>query len=453
MSSQTRSTRVAVTGTAPGALPLLGHAVTLLRDPLRFITSLPAHGDLVSVRFGPMRAVVVCDPEMAHQVITNERVFDKTGPLWRRAREVEGDGLITTVRAEHRRQRRMVQPAFHRARMPHYAEIMNEVLAEETASWRHGQVVPVSAFTLRFTSETTARVMFTEASDPEAVAGIRTALPDLVRGVFRRMLSPAAVNRLPLPANRAFTRARQQLQDSIERLITGYRSSDEERDDMMAVLLAAQDVENGVAEAPDDEEMAAMVTGLFLAGTETTSASASWAMHLLAEHPDVQERLRRETEAVLGDRAPAYEDLISLPYTRAVVTETLRLYPPAWLLARSTTSRTTLGGHVIPAGTNVIYSAYLVQRLSRLYPEPDRFDPDRWLNAPSGCPGSFLTFGEGARRCAGDTFALTQLMVVVAGLVRRWELRPVPGPRKRPRARAVLHPRHLRLELSRRGEA
>ncbi|WP_086823002.1 cytochrome P450 [Allokutzneria sp. NRRL B-24872] len=451
MSSKTRSSGVAVTGTAPGALPLLGHAVALLRDPLRFIASLPAHGDLVSVRFGPLRAVVVCDPELAHQVITNEKVFDKTGPLWRRAREVEGEGLITTVRAEHRRQRRMVQPAFHRARMPHYAEIMNEVLAEETASWEHGQVLPVSAFTLRFTSETTARVMFTEASDPEAVAGIRVALPDLVRGVFRRMLSPTAVNRLPLPANRAFVRARQQLQDSIERLITGYRSTDEKRDDMMAVLLAAQDVENGVADAPDDEEMAAMVTGLFLAGTETTSASASWAMYLIAEHPEVQERLRLEIETVLGDRAPTYEDLIHLPYTRAVVTETLRLYPPAWVLARGTTSRTTLGGQTIPSGTNVVYSAYLVQRLAKVYPEPDSFRPERWLNASSGCPGSFLVFGEGARKCAGDTFALTQLMVVVAGLLRRWELRTVPGPRKRPRARAVLHPRHVKLQLVSRG--
>ncbi|WP_344870307.1 cytochrome P450 [Allokutzneria multivorans] len=451
MSSTTRSTGVAVAGTAPGALPLVGHAVALLRDPLRFIASLPAHGDLVSVRFGPLRAIVVCDPELAHQVITNEKVFDKTGPLWRRAREVEGEGVITTVRAEHRRQRRMVQPAFHRARMPHYAEIMNEVLAEETASWRHGQVLPVSPFTLRFTSETTARVMFTEASDPEAVAGIRVALPDLVRGVFRRMLSPAVVNWLPLPANRSFVRARRQLQDSIHQLITGYRSTDEKRDDMMAVLLAAQDVENGVADAPDDAEMAAMVTGLFLAGTETTASSGSWAMRMLAEHPDVQARVQREVDTVLGDRAPTYEDLIHLPYTRAVVTETLRLYPPAWLLARGTTSRTTLGGHTIPAGANVIYSAYLVQRLARVYPEPDRFDPDRWLNATSGCPGSFLVFGEGARKCAGDTFALTQLMIVVAGLARRWELRTVPGPSKGPRPRAVLHPRDLKLQLVSRG--
>ncbi|MCP3805142.1 cytochrome P450 [Allokutzneria sp. A3M-2-11 16] len=434
-------------GTAPGALPLLGHAATLLRDPLRFIGSLPAHGDLVHVRFGPLRAVVVCDPELSHQVITNERVFDKEGPLWRRAREVEGDGLITTARARHRRRRRMVQPAFHRARMPHYATIMTEVLADETAAWQDGQVVPVSAFALRFTSETTARVMFSESADPEAVAGIRAALPDLVAGVFRRMLSP--LNWLPTPANRAFTKARKQLQDSAARLIAGYRAGGE-RDDMMAVLLAAERDETGT---PDDEEMAALVTGLFLAGTETTSASVSWVMHLLAEHPDAQERLRRETESVLGDRVPAYEDLIHLPYTRAVVTEALRLYPPAWLLARVTTSRTTLGGHVLPAGMNVIYSPYLIQRRPRQYPEPDRFDPDRWLSAATGCPGSFLTFGDGARKCAGDTFALTQLMVVAAGLVRRWELRPVPGRRKRPKARAVLHPRHLRLRLNRRGAA
>ncbi|SDM74583.1 cytochrome P450 [Allokutzneria albata] len=449
MGNQARSTGVAVTGTAPGALPLLGHALTLLRDPLRFIGSLAEHGDLVHVRFGPLRAVVVCDPELAHQVITNERVFDKEGPLWRRAREVEGDGLITTARAGHRRRRRMVQPAFHRAKMPHYATIMSDVLADETTAWQDGEIVPVSAFALRLTSETTARVMFTDSADPEAVAGIRAALPDLVGGVFRRMLSPAPVNLLPTPANRAFVRARKRLQDSVERLIAGYRTAGE-RDDMMAVLLAAEHDENGTT---DDEEMSALVTGLFLAGTETTSSSVSWTMHMLAEHPDVQERLRREAESVLGDRVPAYEDLIHLPYTRAVVTEVLRLYPPAWLLARVTTSRTTLGGHVLAAGMNVIYSPYLVQRRPQQYPDPERFDPGRWLNAASGCPGSFLTFGEGARKCAGDTFALTQLMVVATGLVRRWELRPVPGPRKRPRARAVLHPRRLRLRLDRRGAA
>ncbi|MFI9837373.1 cytochrome P450 [Nonomuraea sp. NPDC051941] len=447
---------------APGAWPLLGHAPALLRDPLKFLSSLPAHGDLVRITLGPVDAVVVCRLDLARQMIGDERVFDKDGALWRRVREVEGDGgLVCARRAEHRPLRRLAQPAFQRTRLPGYATIFGRYLAHVADSWRDGQILDVPTAALQISCEAMTRTLFPASTSRRSLAEIRQALPAMVRGIFRRMITPPPLDRLPTPANRAYHRTERRLHDITTQAVRDYRSAGLNRGDMLSVLLANSPTvdsptPSGTGRPRTDRELGELVASLFLAGAETTSAALSWALHLLAEHLDVQDRVADESRRVLGGRAAAGEDLPQLRYASAVVSETLRLYPPAWLLTRHTTADTHLGGHHLAAGTTIIYSPYLIHRLPAHYPDPDTFRPERFLT-PSGAPKppspkNFLAFGDGARRCIGDQFATIELILALATITGRWHLHPVPGRQVRPLARTALHPHHLSLRLSRRDD-
>ncbi|KNB53966.1 cytochrome P450 [Streptomyces caatingaensis] len=439
-------------GVAPRALPVLGHALPLLRDPLGFLAALPGHGDLVQVRFGPHRAVVVCDPELTRQVLRDDRTFDKGGPLYDRIRELTGNGLASCPYSDHRRQRRLLQPAFHPARMPGYAETMRRQVTEVTGAWTDGGTVDVITEMHTISARTTIVTMF--GGDPARPAGsgeLARLMDDfaaVVAGIPRRALLPPSADRLPTPANRRYDRARARLRTAIDRLVTDHRSGELHDGDLLSMLLSAGhdppgDGRPGGRGLTDDEIADQLVT-FFAAGTENTGTTLAWSLHLLARHPHVARRVRAEVDAVL-DGAPAAgpEHLPALALTGAVVTEALRLYPPAWVLTRTTTDDTRLGGHTIPAGTAVVYSAYLLHRRPDLFPDPERFHPDRWLTGDAPHRTAFVAFGGGPRKCIGDVFALTEATLVLATIVAGWDLRPADGRPVRPVPRLALSPQEL----------
>ncbi|MGK5636751.1 cytochrome P450 [Streptomyces sp. URMC 126] len=439
-------------GVAPGALPLLGHALPLLRDPLAFLEALPGRGDLVGVRLGPVRAVVVCDPELTRRVLRDDRTFDKGGPLYERIREVTGNGLASCPHRDHRDQRRLVQPAFHSTRMAAYAEVMVRQVRVTTGAWRDGGTVDAADEMLALSARITVAAMFGAEADDARLAPLLDDFTTVVAGIPRRALVPPAADRLPTPGNRRYDRARSRLRGAIGRLIAdrlgaatagGAAGGD---GDLLSLLLAAgRDGADG--RALSESEVADQLVTFFAAGTETSGSALAWALHLLGGHPEVARRLRAEVDAVLGT-APAatLAHLPDLRLTAAVVNEALRLYPPAWILTRTTTDDTSLGGHTFPAGTTVVYSAYLLHRRPDLFPDPDRFDPDRWIAAP-GAPApprtAFLPFGSGPRKCIGDVFALTEAALALATVVADWDLRPAGGRRVRPAPRLVLSPHRL----------
>ncbi|MFZ3469767.1 cytochrome P450 [Streptomyces sp. 4.24] len=445
----TREWRVA---RAPGALPLLGNALSMGRDPVRFLSSLPRHGDLVELRIGGKRTFLPCHPELIQQVLLNARVFDTGGPMKEKARPILGNGLITSDWADHKRQRRLVQPAFHPARIATYAHVMQEEVEAQAGTWTAGQVVDVNEVTQALTARITARALFALDIAPHAVAVIQHCLPVIVRGAYRNAVDPTGLlGKLPTPANREFARALEQMHELIDGIVEDYRTSDRDRGDLVSALLAAEDPESG--EKLSDQEVHDQVMTLLLAGIETTASALTWALHLLAQNPEAEPRLHAELDHVLGgpgERFPEFKDIPELRYTQRVFTETLRLYPPAWIYTRTTTTATELGGVPLMPGDDIIISPYVVHRIPGLFPRPEHFDPDRWLpdRAKDVARGAYVPFGAGSRKCIGDVFGITEATLALAAIASKWRLRPVPGTRVKPRPHMSLStgPLPMRVE-------
>ncbi|MEV7775098.1 cytochrome P450 [Kitasatospora sp. NPDC086791] len=437
--------------TAPGGLPLLGHAAAFVRRPLDFVAGLPAHGDLVRLRLGPRDAYVVCHPELVRRLLAEDGTYDKGGLVLDRARELLGDGLATCPATAHRRQRRLLEPAFHGNRLPGHAAVMAEEIAGTTASWRDGEVVDVPAAMHRLTAAVTARCLFS-ARERAGAPPLHESVTAIARGVGRRVVLPLpGADRLPTPGNRRFRRARQDVEEITRGLIADRRAAGTEHHDLLATLLGAtgrDGDENG--QGLSDAELHDQVATFLLAGTEATAATLSWAWTLLAANPAVRERLHAELDAVLDGRPARHADLPALPLTARIVSETLRLYPPVWLLSRTVTADTRLGGHRVPAGATVLHSPYLLHRRADVFPCPDRFDPDRWLTTAHPAAGTYTPFGLGARRCIGDTFGTTQAVLAIATIAARWTITPTPGHPVRPTRGSSLSPRPFTAALSRR---
>lgn len=432
----TRDWRVAA---APHRLPLVGHALLLGRRPLEFLSSLPALGDLVELRIGSKAAYLPCHPELVQQVLLNARVYDTGGPVKEKARPILGNGLITSDWADHRRQRRMVQPAFNLARIATYAEVMHEECETHAASWQAGKPLDISDAMQGLTARVTARALFSTEMAPHSVAEVRRSLPLVVEGAYRRAVDPTGLlARLPLAANREFEGALSRLHALINGIVGDYRQAAEDRGDLLSALLAARDDESGGRLS--DQEVHDQVMTLLLAGVETTASALTWAWHLLSVNPAAEARLHAEVDEVLAGRTPTYADVPDLAHTQRVFTEALRLYPPAWMYSRTVTEDTELGGHRLAAGADVLISPYVIHRIPGLFPDPEAFDPDRWLPERAGdvSRGSYLPFGAGSRKCIGDVLGTTEATLALAALASRWRLRPVPGSRIKPRAQMSL---------------
>ncbi|MFE5853496.1 cytochrome P450, partial [Streptomyces sp. NPDC056500] len=425
--------------TAPGALPYVGHAITLLRDPLAFLRSLPSYGDLVTIRIGPFRGLVVCDAELTRRLLLDDKTFDKGGPLFNRMREILGNGLAVCPHSDHRRNRRRIQPAFHQARITGYASVMTHEATIRTASWHDGQELDVMDEMMGMAARTLLRCMFrTELSTTtldELVADITTVMD----GIYRRAIVPAGISALPTPANRRYERARARLRHTLGALAAA-RSAEDGHQDLLSILLS---------EFNDNEIIDELVTFL-IGGTDTVASVLSWTLHLLAQHPSALQNVHTELENALGARPPAPEDLPVLQATHRVITETLRLYPPGWLLMRATTTDTSLGTHDLPAGTTVLYSPYLLHHHPDLHHDANAFRPERWTQEyiASIPRGAFVPFGAGARKCIGDTFAITECVLALATILTHWDITPVPNRSVRAGAGLALTPRGLILRTT-----
>jgi cytochrome P450 len=413
-------------GAAPGRVPVLGHVLKLWRRPLDFLISLPSYGDLVEFRLGPRRAYIACHPKLVQQVLRDSRTFDKGGPLFEKARLLVGDGLVSSEWESHRRQRRLVQPAFHHARMPGYASIMSEEIDSELSSWRPGQVFDVSDATHGLTLRVTARTMFATPIGAQAVSEVTQSMPIIMRGVYKRMTAPLGwAEKIPTPSNRSFDKAKSRMRGIIDQTISDYRKAGGDQGDVLSILVSARDETTG--QGLSDREIHDQVMTVLIGGTETTGNTLAWTLHLLAEHPEIEERLHTELDDVLGDRPPRFDDLPDLGYTHRVLTETLRMYPPAWLLSRTTTHEVELAGRRLPPGTPVFYSSYIMGRNPEVFQDPDRYDPDRWLpERVAGLPhDAVLPFGAGSRKCIGDDFGMAETTLTLAATAQRWRLRPL----------------------------
>ncbi|QFZ21639.1 cytochrome P450 [Saccharothrix syringae] len=423
--------------TVPGRLPVLGHTAALLRKRLAFTAGLRGHGPVVRVYLGGLPLHVVTTAELAHRVLVDE-AFDK-GIFVDKLRRAFGDGLVSLNGDRYRRQRRMIQPAFHRHALARYSETMTAAAAELANSWRDGQVLQVDRLMQDLAISVVGRSLFSTDFDAGVSAEVRANTPVLIRLGVVRALSPAVLEKLPVPANRRFDEAVARVHRVVDRVVDSPRAG---REDLLSVLLGARDEDTG--EPMGRQQVRDHVVTLLTAGTETTGIALSWLFHELARNPGVAGRLHAEVDRVLGGRPATAADLRALPYTRRVVDEVLRAYP-LWLTLRRTNTAVRLGGVELPAGTEVGFSPHALHHDPRYHERPELFDPDRWLpdRAAAVPAGAYVPFAGGLHHCPGHAFAHTEMAIVAATVAARWRLVPVPGKPVRPRVVGLLYPNRL----------
>jgi cytochrome P450 len=428
------------------------------RDLAGFLLGLHrAQGDVARAKIGTLLVHLVAHPDDVRDVlVTHQRAFMK-GHVLQRAKMLLGEGLLTSEGEFHLRQRRLVQPAFHRQRIAAYAQIMVDRAWITGDRWRDGATVDMDHEMMALTLAIVTRALFDADVDAEADE-IGVALTEVLR-LFQTVFIPGMqlFDRLPLPHTRRFARARGRLDATIYRLIgerRAERARGEERGDLLSMMLSAQDAE-GDGGSMTDLQLRDEAMTLFLAGHETTANALTWTWYLLSRHPAVEARLHEEVDRVLGERRATADDLAALSYTRMVLSESMRLYPPAYAIGRRALERYTVGNIVIPPGSLVVVSPLVTQRDARWFPDPERFDPDRWTpEAQASRPKfSYFPFGGGTRMCIGDQFAWTEGVLVLATLAQRWRAELSAGQRVAMKPMITLRTRYgMRMVLVRRGQ-
>jgi pentalenene oxygenase len=439
-------------GTAPGAFPLVGHVGRLLRQPRRFLASLPDHGDLVTIRLGAREAHVVCHPRLLRTVLGDDRTFDKDGPVFDRARREWGDNITLAHRQRHRELRAMVQPGFHPDRLEAYGTVMEEEITAMTGGWRSGQIIDVFPTLHDCTLRTLTRVLFSEHADGTAAAQGRSAYRNIKDAFNRRSWFSAVDARLPTPGNRRCHRAAEDAVTTLRRTIADYEcaaAGPSGGGDMLSALLPARTGEDD-ATGGSDGALAPQLGALLSAGSETSAATLTWALYLLSRHPTGARRIREEADTVLGGQPARWHHLSRLPFTDRFITETLRLFPPVWLQLRYAVCEVDIADRRLEPGDMVVVSPISVHHRADIYPAPWEFDPDRWLpeRARTIPHGSFAAFSHGPRKCLGDAFAMAQTTLLLATIAARWRVESAPGSNLRcnPLDTAV-HPKRVLLRL------
>lgn len=437
----------------PRGVRLLRTLTALRRDPLAsFLEATREYGDLIHFPLLHRSFYLVTHPEHVARVLhENHRNYHKGTRTYAKIRALMGEGLITSDGAVWRRHRRLVQPAFHHQQIASFATIVTGLTAEAITQWRgrteRQAPLDIAQEMMHLTLRIVGRALFGQevGSDRGSIgAAITVALDHTARraeGIF----DPGP---LPTPAARRFRRALAQLDELVFQLIAERRRSLKGRSDLLAMLLEARDERTG--DRLSDAELRDQVLTLLLAGHETTATALTWTCVLLCAHPQVQDRLRSEV-GKLGERTPEFADLANLPFTRMVLQEAMRLFPPIWIIERRAVGEDVIGGCRIPAGATLALSQYVTHRHPAFWDDPERFDPERFRpERAAGRPRyAYFPFGGGPRACVGAGFAMMEAQLILAMLVQAFRLELVPGQQVAPRPGITLRPRtpiRMRLE-------
>jgi cytochrome P450 len=437
----------------PPALPVIGNIREFRRDPTGFSLALAReYGDAAHFMFGRRHAVQINHPEWIRDVlVTHHRQFSKTHAL-DSAEMVLGNGLVRSEGDFHRRQRRLIQPAFQQERMAAYAPAIVQAATEAGERWQPGQTVDMFKEMLRVTVTVAAKTLFSSSVE----ANFEQIDRDLTIAFeyFYELMTPFArlAARLPTPSRRRFLAARHRLDELIYGILRSRRASGKKCGDLLGMLLSAQDVE-GDGLGMSDQQVRDEAMTMFVASHETTATAMTWIWYSLAQHPEVASQVRDELETVLGGRPPEYADIERLQYTRMAIAESMRLYPPVWAITRRALGDYAFGDWLVPAGTTIGMSQFVMHRDPRFYPDPERFDPLRWREEETAKRPkySYFPFGGGPRLCIGEKFAWMEASLILATLFQTWEPRLAPGYQLSLQPLIALRPRGgLPMQLSRR---
>ena len=410
------------------------------------------YGDIAHYKIGWNHIVFLNHPDYIREVLVvqNEN-FIKERTV-QRTKMLLGEGMITSEGARHRSQRQVAQPAFHRQRISEYASTMVREAARVRDQWRPGEQRDIAIDMMHLTLNVVAQTLF--ATDlREEVNELASAI-NRIMGLYNFLVMlPAAewlVHVRP-PGLAAFVKARKRVDAVVYRMIAAHRQRSSHGSSLLDLMLAGSpDGSPGSEQSLRDQ-----VITIFLAGYETVANALSWTWYLLSQNPDCERRFHDEIDHELPGRLPAFDDLPRLRYVEMVLAESMRLYPPAWAMGRYARNDFRLGDFLLPAKTTVLMSQFITHRDARYFPDPLRFDPERFTPEARSrrTKLTYFPFGAGVRQCIGESFAWMEGVLLLATLAQKWKLRLVPGHRVEPEPLITLRPRYgMRMQLEARAE-
>jgi cytochrome P450 len=432
-------------------LPFVGNLFDIRKDRLELHRRIYAEcGDIGAFRMLHVPVVVVSAGELAHEIMVEKAdAFIKSVGLRVFTRPLLGNGLLTSEHDVHRRHRKLMSPAFQHRRIASYAEVMVRFTEEMLGRWRQRAIVRIHEEMMALTLAIVAKTLFDADVEGEAERvgkAVEIAMRHTIEEISSLVHFPVAV---PTPRNLRLRRAVEELDAIIYRIIAARRASNNDTGDVLSMLLLAEDEED--RSKMSDVEIRDETMTLFLAGHETTANTLTWTFQLLSEHEKARSRLFGEVDRVLAGRSPTFEDVPNLPYAACVVKEAMRLYPPAYSIAREAARDVEIGGHLIPKGTVVIVNVFAMHRRPDVFSNPEAFDPDRFANdAEKKMPRlAYMPFGAGPRICIGNHFAMMEAVLVLAAIANRVSLDLLPGQPVALDPLITLRPKHdfaMRIE-------
>ena len=421
-------------------------------DRLEFLTAQSELGDITHFRAGPLTVYFINHPDLIRDVlVVNADKFIK-GRALQRSKTMLGMGLLTSEKEFHLRQRRMIQPAFHRTRIAEYTRAMTHFSDAMAETWRDGETLDIDREMMRLTLQIVAKTLFDTdvTKDADDVGRSLTTLVEM----FNLLLLPYSeiLEKLPFPQSIKLKKARKTLDRIIYGMIDERRASGEDKGDLLSMLLAARDEDDGGQMT--NEQVRDEALTLFLAGHETTANALTWTWYLLSQNPEAEAKFHAEIDRVLNGRVPTIDDIPNLKYTEHVLAESMRLFPPAWAIGRQAVEDHELGGFKIAKGSTVLMSPFILQHDARFWDDADKFTPERWETQSvkeAGNRNIYFPFGGGIRRCIGESFAWSEGIWVLATMARKWKLRLDPNQKIGTKSLITLRPKFgMRMECQNR---
>ncbi len=428
----------------------LGHPIRLFEHLLK------TYGNIAHYRFLGTPIVFINEPDYIREILVNQSSSFVKERTVRRMKVLLGEGLITSDDPIHKRQRRIAAPAFHRQRIAAYGDQIVACAAAQRETWQPNQQIDIAAASMQLSLEIVARTLFnTPVTDD--IRSINDEV-NTIMGLYNFIVAfPRIENflHLPIPKLTRFRKSKARLDAVVNRLIRDHREAaargEPDKGDLLSMLLASKYEPTEAEDSPkppkpegmSDEQIRDEVLTIFLAGYETVANALTWTWYLLSQNPDIEAKLHAELDSVLGKRLPTLPDFPTLRYTEQVFAESMRLYPPAWAMGRMSTKPITLGPYRIPPGAHFFFSQYIMGRDPQYFPDPLRFDPDRFTpEAKAARPKfTYFPFGGGSRQCIGESFAWMEGVFSIATLAQRWRISYLGSTPPIPQAKITLRPR------------
>ena len=418
----------------PAELPVIGQALRLRRDIIGLFREAAAYGDVSTASVNPMTICLVNHPALNREVlVTHHRTVSRGQASFQVFRWLMGHGVATSTGSAHLAQRRLMQPQFHRRHIEGYGQSMTEMALRRAEAWTDGAVLDIGQEMRELTLQVIVKVLF-GVDHSDIVNRLRTAFAQTNAYMYLRSTQPPALrgylHRLPLPSTRRFQRAKAFVDQTIYRLISERRESEEHHADLISLLLQAR-YEGDQGEdggGMSDEQVRDELVTLYFTGHESTAAGLTWALYLLSENPEVESRLHAELDEVLDGRPATLADLPELSFTNQVITESMRLYPPVWGLGRMVFETVNIGGFLIPPGVIMMVCPIITHWDPRWFERPNEFRPQRWTEEfrKQLPPFAYFPFGGGPTQCIGEGIAWMEMKLVLANLCQRWRFRHDP---------------------------